>query len=163
MKKRGMQQLGRRIRETAERLLAEGRCTVDEVAAEVEQLHGDVIGAEANALIYGQIKEIVRNLLHQLSEDEDDPDAQQQALPGLKLPTVIAVKRADGGYYYVRSDQAVWAELESGLETREENIVRAVVKRDQYRAQLDRLRPWMADDPGCTVADALRRERGSAV
>lgn len=41
---------------------------------------------------------------------------------------------------------------------REQNITRAVVRRDDYRDGMDRLRPWMEHDPACTVAEALRRE-----
>lgn len=152
--------LKRTITETAHRLLAEGRCTVEDVADDVMQEHHETVQSEAQNLIYGQIKEVVKQLLRNLSEDDDDPDSQQ-ALPGLKLPTVIAVKNADG-YEYVRADLATWDDLVSGLAEREQNIVRATVKRDQYRAELDRLRPWMADDPECTVADALRRERQAA-
>lgn len=153
--------LKRAATETAHRLLAEGRCTVEDVADDVMHEQHDAIQAEAKQLIYNQIKRIVKDLLRNLSEDEDDPDAQQ-ALPGLKLPTVIAVKKEDGEYEYVRADQANWDDLIAGLAEREQNIVRATVKRDQYRAELDRLRPWMASDPDCTVADALRKERGAA-
>lgn len=155
-----MSQLDRLITEVAHRLLAEGRCTVDDVADEAIAEHGDLIDAEAKALVYRQIKSVVRRLLRNLSENEDDPGAQQ-ALPGLKLPTTIAVKREDGVYEYVRADQATWEDLEAGLAEREHNIVHATIKRDQFRAEMDRLRPWMGDDPDCTVADALRREKSA--
>lgn len=151
-------QLRHTITETAHRLLAEGRCTVEDVADDVMSEHYEEVQAISQHLIYNQIKEVVKQLLRNLSENEDDPDAQQ-ALPGLKLPTVIAVKRQEGDYEYVRADQANWDDLIAGLAEREQNIVRATVKRDQYRAELDRLRPWMASDPDCTVADALRREQ----
>jgi hypothetical protein len=153
--------LRRTISEAAHRLLAEGRCTVEDVADSVMHEHHDTVQAEAQNLIYDQIKDVVKQLLRTLSEDDDDPGAQQ-ALPGLKLPTVIAVKREETGEYeYVRADQANWDDLIAGLAEREQNIVRATIRRDQYRAELDRLRPWMASDPGCTVADALRMERGA--
>lgn len=156
-----MNQLERLITEVVHRVLDEGRCTVDEVADQAIAQYGDLIDAEAKALVYKQIKSIVRRLLRDLSDNEDDPDAEQ-ALPGLKLPTTIAVKRADGVYEYLRADQAVWEDLQAGLVEREQNIVRATIKRDQFRSEMDRLRPWMADDASCTVADALRRERASA-
>lgn len=154
--------LKRTISETAHRLLAEGRCTVEDVADDVMQEHHDAVQAEAQNLIYNQIKDVVKQLLRNLSEDEDDPDAQQ-ALPGLKLPTVIAVKTRTGDYEYVRADQANWDDLISGLAEREQNIVRATIRRDQYRAELDRLRPWMASAPDLTVADALRMERAASI
>lgn len=77
---------------------------------------------------------------------------------GLKLPSAIAVRKGDG-IYYVRADLATWDELMAGLNEREQNIVRAVVKRDQYQEAVDRLRAYMENDPTCTVADALRREK----
>lgn len=92
--------------------------------------------------------------------DDDGSEQSQQALPGLKLPSAIAVRGKDEDIYYVRADMATWDEVLAGLAEREQNIVRAVIKRDQYQEAVDRLRPWMEHDPACTVADALRRERG---
>ena len=152
-----MSTLDRRIREVAQRLLDEGRCTIEDVADEVMSDNADLIEAEARALIYKQIKATVKTLLGRLSDDDETEDAPM--LPGLKLPSVIAVRRKDGGYDYVRTDQAVWSDLQAGLREREDNIVRATAKRDRYRDGMDRLRPWMQDDESVTVAEALRRER----
>jgi hypothetical protein len=146
------------IRETALAVLAEtGRCTVDDVAERAELDHGELIGHEARDLIHKQIKRIVKDILNSLADDEDEP-ADQPALYGLKLPSAIAIRRTDDSYYYVRTHNAVWPEIEAGLDEREDNIVRATVKRDLYVQGMDRLRPWMAGDPSVTVAEALRRE-----
>lgn len=154
-----MSKLTNRLRETAHAVLAEtGRCTVDDVTQRAESDHGGDIELEARELVHKQIKRIVKDILNSLTNDEDDQD--QPVLSGLKLPSAIAVRRTeDDSYYYVRTESAVWAEIEAGLDEREQNIVRATVKRDQYETEMDRLRPWMADDPSVTVADALRRER----
>jgi hypothetical protein len=149
------------LTECAHAELAEGRCTVDDVAARAERLHAELIEAESMELVRQRIKDIVKKLLRDLAEDEDSEQAQQ-ALPGLKLPSAIAVRRTDDAIYYVRADMATWSELQAGLAEREQNIVRAVIRRDQFQETVDRLRPWMEHDPACTVAEALRRERGGA-
>lgn len=152
-----MNLLNRLLNECAQAQLAEGRCTVEDVTERAFALHAEIIDGESKALIYRQIKATVKRILGDLAENEDEPEAQQ-ALPGLKLPSAIAVRKGDD-IYYVRADLAVWDELMAGLNEREQNIVRAVVKRDQYQEAVDRLRVFMEDDPGCTVADALRREK----
>jgi hypothetical protein len=151
--------LDQAITECAHAELAEGRSTVDRVASRVEREYGDLIDVRSRELVRKQIKDVIKRLLRDLADDEGSPEAQQ-ALPGLKLPSAIAIRDKDGGIYYVRADQATWVELQSGLDEREQNIVRAVIKRDQYQEAVDRLRPWMEHDETCTVAEALRREGG---
>lgn len=149
--------LRRLLTEVAHAVLAEGRCTIDEVAERAEALHGDLIEAESRQLVREQIKSIVRKLLRDLADDDDGEQAQQ-ALPGLKLPSAIAVRGKDEDIYYVRADMATWDEVLAGLAEREQNIVHAIIKRDQYMEAVDRLRPWMEHNPSRTVADALRLE-----
>lgn len=155
-----MKNLNKLLIECAHAELAEGRCTVDDVAARAERLYGALIEAESKQLVRERIKDIVRKLLRDLADD-DGSEQSQQALPGLKLPSAIAVRGKDEDIYYVRADMATWDEILAGLAEREQNIVRAVAKRDQYLEAVDRLRPWMESDPACTVADALRREGGA--
>lgn len=154
-----MSNLDRRLTEVVHAMLAENaRCEIDDVVERAYEVHGELIDIETKELLYKQVKRIVTSILKRMSEDEDE-QGDDQALPGLKMPSTIAVRREDGSYYYVRTDQAVWTEVEAGLKEREDNIVRATVKRDQYRAGMDRLRPYMANNEAVTVAEALRRER----
>lgn len=154
-----MSKLTKVLAECVHELLKDGRPTVAEVAELAEERHGDLIDAEAQKLVHRAIKSEVKKILRELAGDIDVETEQQETLPGLKMPTVIAVRDVNG-IYYVRTDMAVWHEIQAGLGERENNIVRAVSKRDEYRHAMDRLRPHMADDPECTVAEALRREAG---
>lgn len=76
---------------------------------------------------------------------------------GLLLPTAIAFALNDGSIGYVASENATWDQLLAGLEFRDRNITAAQAKREQYIASLDLLHPFMANDPACTVSDAIRR------
>lgn len=133
---------------------------VDHVVACAYNRYGDVFAESAERLVWSAARRIAKDVMRDLAEDEDN--GGQQRLPGIHLPSAIAVPQQDGTFRYVLAEKATWEVLVAGRALRTANVARAQAKLDLYDETLDRLRPIMANDPTCTVADALRRERGAA-
>ena len=83
------------------------------------------------------------------------------SLSGLAVPTAIAVPKEKGGFYYVRTDKATWAQLVAGEHVRAANVDRAAAKHDAYRESMACLRPIMEQHPNLTVAEAVQIMRAS--
>lgn len=139
------------LRECVTDLLeTEPNVTVDQVVDCAYRRHGDAFTAEAEQLILRAARTEVAKLMRDLTDDDE-----QQTLPGVSLPSAIAVRTANGTYY-VRADKARWHELLAGRELRSDNVAAAQVKLDAYDDTVDLLRPYMAEHPDVTVAAALR-------
>src|SRR5690606_2007167 len=106
----------------------------------------DVFIQATEQMVQAAAKTIVAKLMRDLSED-DAPT--QLSLPGLGLPSAIAVQTAEGTYY-VRSDKATWDELLAGRQIREANVSAAQAKLAAYDESCDLLRPYM-EGTGRTV------------
>lgn len=140
------------LRECAVDLLeTEPQVTVAQVVACAYRRHGDVFIQATEQMVQAAAKTIVAKLMRDLSED-DAPT--QLSLPGLGLPSAIAVQTAEGTYY-VRSDKATWDELLAGRQIREANVSAAQAKLAAYDESCDLLRPYM-EGTGRTVAEAVR-------
>lgn len=133
---------------------------VDHVVACAYGRYRDVFENETKRLVWNAARDAVKHILRRLSED--DADSGQQGLPGIHLPSAIAVPQPDGSFGYVQAEKATWDILLAGRTVRVQNVDRAQAKLDLYDATLARLRRFMESDSGCTVADAVRRERGAA-
>lgn len=141
------------LRECATDLLdTEPNVTVNSVVSCAYRRHGDAFVEAQQALVRQAATTIVRNLMRDLTSDDESP---QLSLPGLDLPSAIAVQ-TDTGTYYVRSDKATWSELEAGEDVRAGNVAAAQSKLDTYRESMELLRPFMEGNPSVTVADAVR-------
>lgn len=127
--------------------------TVEQVVNCAYRRHGDEFAAQADALVLSSARAIVANLMRDLSDDDGNA---QLTLPGLDLPSALAIP-APNGTYYVRTDKATWVELVAGREVRAVNVERAQAKLDAYDESIDVLRQFMEHDPTLTVADALNR------
>src|SRR5207253_6600704 len=124
-----------------------------QVVFQARQMAGDVFASEQDRLVLQAAERIAKAIMKGLTEN----DNSQLGLPGLTLPSAIAVPQdEEGGYYYVRTDKAHWPELLAGRELRVENVQRAQAKLDAYEESLRLLRPVMEDDVEMTVGDALR-------
>ena len=146
------------LRECATDLLdTEPNVTVAQVVGCAYRRHGDVFAAASQQMVEAAARDIVAKLMRDLTDD-DGPS--QLSLPGLELPSAIAVQHPDGTYY-VRSDKATWTELLAGREIREANVSAAQAKLDTYDESLDVLRPHM-EGSGRTVAEAVRLIAGEA-
>lgn len=125
-----------------------------EVVLCAQQRYGDVFIAEQERLVFQAAARIAKSIMRDMAMDDDD----QLSLPGINLPSAIAVPHEnEDGYYYVRTDKACWSELEAGRELRVSNVRRAQQKLDQYDEALLRLQPIMEHEPDLTVADAVER------
>lgn len=146
------------LRDCATDLLdTEPNVTVDQVVGCAYRRHGDEFAQASQQMVLAAARDIVAKLMRDLTDD-DSPD--QLSLPGLELPSAIAVQHPDGTYY-VRSDKATWVELIAGRNLREANVSAAQAKLDAYDESLDLLRPHM-EGTERTVADAARRIRDEA-
>lgn len=146
------------LRDCATDLLdTEPNVTVDQVVGCAYRRHGDEFAQASQQMVLAAARDIVAKLMRDLTDD-DSPD--QLSLPGLELPSAIAVQHPDGTYY-VRSDKATWIELIAGRNLREANVSAAQAKLDAYDESLDLLRPHM-EGTERTVADAARRIRDEA-
>jgi hypothetical protein len=114
-------------------------------------------GDEVDRLAFNAANREVKDFLKSLSEDDDSP---QLALPGLDLPSVIAIP-VEGGFAYKSTASCDWSELGAGLSTREINVASAQRKLDTYRENLDLLRPVMEGTP-LTTAEAARKLMGGS-
>lgn len=145
------------LRECATDLLeTEPHVTVDQVVGCAYRRHGEVFTAATQAMVLAAAREIVAKVMRDLSED-DSPD--QLSLPGLDLPSAIAVQHPDGTYY-VRSDKATWEELMAGRQVRVANVSAAQAKLDAYDESCEVLRPHM-EGTARSVADAARLIAGA--
>lgn len=143
------------LAESAHLLLdQESRIRAEDVVAEVKSREPDLFAAESGRLAVEAASRIVKDLLRSLSEDDHTDD--QTSLPGLVLPTAIAVEDEAGNFYYVKALQANRDELRAGRAQRVANVARAQRRLDQYDESLDLLLPVMTDD-AMTVEDAVRQ------
>lgn len=143
------------LRECALDLLAtEDRVEIDHLVDCAEQRYPDAFVDETARLVRNAARNTAKKLLRDLAEDDD---GDQLRLPGLILPTALAVPAENGdGYYYVRTDKATWPQVEAGRHIREVNVERAQAKLDAYDDSMGKLSPLMAHDWSLTVGDALR-------
>lgn len=135
------------------------RATVDDIVSCAWDRHADLLAEHGNQLVWQQVRNLVKNIMRERSSDDDD-ETVQQTIPGLGLPSAIAIPTGGNAYEYVRSDKATWEDLLAGRTTRESNIVHAQRQLDRYDRALDALRPFME---GTTLtAGEAARQRGAA-
>lgn len=140
------------LRECATDLLdTEPSVTVEQVVNCAYRRHGDVFEAEAERMVMQSARTLVAQMMRELVEDDDDT---QLALAGLTLPSAICVQ-SPNGTYYVRSDKAVWHELQAGRTVRSSNVTAAQRKLDMYDDTCEGLRPIMEANPCMSVRDAM--------
>ena len=157
------------LNEAAVALLeSQRRVRPGEVVRRARDLHAELFAMEQERLIMQAAERIAKQVIKDLSEDDDDergPSACQLVLLDLALPTAIALPDEDGPgdtFVYIRTDKATWADLLAGGGVRDRNVERALAKRDAYWESVDYVRPIMEPRPDLTVAEALRIiQRGS--
>lgn len=153
------------LRQCAAALLDERDSVVpDDVVECAYRRHPGVMALETERLVRNAACRVVKEIMRELASDEEDND-QQQALPGLGLPTAICNPNPEGeGFIYVRYDKASLEQLEAGELIREQHVEAAVAALDRYRASVARLRPYF-DEEHITVREAYsawRTEAGAA-
>jgi hypothetical protein len=147
------------LRDAAVSLLdSRDRVEAKDVVQKARMRHADIFELEQQRLVMEAAGRIAKEIMKELSEDNEPP---LLTLFGLSVPTAIAVPKEEGGFYYVRTDKATWAQLVAGEQTRATNVERALAKLDAYRESMEYLRPAMEHSPGRTVAEAMQVMRGS--
>ncbi len=95
------------------------------------------------------VRKAVRDEIIRRTKERPEDHGQMALFPG--LPAAIRVDENR----YVPRDRATWADLLAGRQERVENIANAEKALALYDNDIERLRPYMADDLGVTVADAI--------
>lgn len=131
------------------------RPTINDIVDVAEAQYPQLVAAQGEHLVRQQMGRIVRDALRQSART-----SAQLALPGLKLPSAIAVRENGSDVYYVATRQATWAELQAGETERVENVTSAQASLDEYREGLRILEPVMSDDLTLTVVDAVDKLLG---
>lgn len=124
-----------------------------EVTEMVMELFPELVEERATDLIKRCITRWVKDIMRAQTTEDDE----QYPIPGLVLPTAIAIPTSTGDIRYLRTDKARWQDLEAGLKMRNINIARANAKLRRYVESMDRLRPIMQGKPRMTVAQAIRK------
>lgn len=117
-----------------------GEAVVPEMVKLIMTTHPDVFGAEAERLAFNALTREVKDYLRSLTDDEDG--GGQMSLPGLDLPSAIALP-TEGGYVYKATRFCTFDELQQGRQVRLQNVERATAKLDTYDEGLARLAPVM--------------------
>ena len=100
-----------------------------------------------------------KDYMRQLSNDDE---SAQLKLPGVDLPSVLAIPAEGGDFVYRASAFCQWPEVEAAGKVRDDNVARAQAKRDHYSEQMETLRPYM-EGTDRTVAEAVEIMLGEAV
>lgn len=142
------------IRPLAVEMIEAGqRVIVADVVREAQRRYPAEFVDETQRLAFNAATREAKDVLKTLTEDDDSP---QLELPGLALPSVIALPSGEGEFIYKATASCTWPELEAGEHIRKQNVVAAVAKLDTYRANLDVLRPVMKGT-SLTAAQAARK------
>ena len=92
-----------------------------------------------------------KDYMRQLSNDDE---SAQLKLPGVDLPSVLAIPAEGGDFVYRASAFCKWGEVEGAFKVRDDNVVKVQAKRDHFSEQMETLRPYM-EGTELTVAEAV--------
>ena len=102
---------------------------------------------------------MAKDFMRSLSNDDD---SAQLKLPGVDLPSVLAIPAEGGDFVYRASAFCKWGEVEGAFKVRDDNVVKVQAKRDHFSEQMETLRPYM-EGTDLTVAKAVELMLGDAV
>lgn len=119
--------------------------------------HPQIIRDHFEHLGNRQLLNEIKSILRAWSED-DHTSNDQMTLPGIALPTAIAIPAEnESGYVYRSTSSATFEDLLAAEHVRLKNVERAQARLDQFRESLETLRPYMEHDRLVTVADAIEQ------
>ena len=101
---------------------------------------------------------MAKDFMRSLSNDDD---SAQLKLPGVDLPSVLAIPAEGGDFVYRASAFCKWGEVEGAFKVRDDNVVKVQAKRDHFSEQMETLRPYM-EGTDLTVAEAVELMLGDA-
>jgi len=140
--------------EVIDELMASGEgFQLGDVATRMIEQHGELLRDRAEKAQYRQIINDAKTILRKMS---DDDTLQQEALPGLGLPSAIAIPaETESGFVYKSSLNCTWDDLQGGIEVRRRHLQTAGAKYDQMVDEVEALRPEMEYDRTITVRQAI--------
>lgn len=97
-----------------------------------------------------------KDYMRQLSNDDE---SAQLKLPGVDLPSVLAIPAEGGDFVYRASAFCKWKEVEGAFKVRDDNVTKVQAKRDHFSEQMETLRPYM-EGTDLTVAEAVEQMLG---
>lgn len=92
-----------------------------------------------------------KDYMRQLSNDDE---SAQLKLPGVDLPSVLAIPAEGGDFVYRASAFCKWEDVEGAFKVRDDNVAKVQAKRDHFSEQMETLRPYM-EGTELTVAEAV--------
>ena len=145
------------IRPIVIEMISTGKPTIAaDIVKEARRRHPVEFADETNRLAFNAATREAKDVLRSLSEDDESP---QLSLPGLTLPSVIAIPTEGGDYTYRLAATCKWPELVSGRSIRADHVEAAQRKLDTYDENIEVLRPHM-EGTSLTVKQAARRIAG---
>lgn len=142
------------LRPLALEMVSSGRPVIAaDIVREAQRRYPDEYVAEVDRLAWNAAQREVKDVLHSLSEDDQ---SAQFALPGLDLPSIIAVPTEGGEFAYRATGACTWDDLVAGRSVRSDNVTAAQAKLDSYDGNLTLLRPVM-EGTKLTTAEAARK------
>lgn len=109
---------------------------VRDVVERVRTRYPDLVDTESDRLVDAAIAREIKAI----ARGEAEHGAQ---LSLFGFPSVIAIPIPEDGYEYMATAKARWEQLVSGGDIRQQNVLRAQQRLDQYNSALDYVRPVM--------------------
>jgi len=130
--------------------------SVADIADDFITANGTLVSAEADRLIHRETVNRIKSILRR--REEDNGATGQLSIPGIDLPSVVAVPaEVAGGHLYKSTLDCTWSDLEGAREIRRRNLEAVRTAYDVFNDSLESLRASMADDKNITVREAIGR------
>lgn len=131
------------------------------VADEFIASNSTLVTTEADRMIYRQTVNEIKRILRR--REEDSGATGQLSIPGIDLPSVVAVPaEVAGGHLYKSTLDCTWSDLEGAREIRRRNLEAVRTAFDVFDDSVESLREVMAADRHITVREAIGRHGQSA-
>ena len=127
-----------------------------DIADQFTERHGDLLLSNAKHNLRRDLVREIKNMLKGFTED--DLTNGQLTIPGIELPTAIAIPaETASGFVYKNSLNCTWDDIQGGIAVRKRHVTDASRKLDQMVASAEMLRSEMAYDRTITVREAIQR------
>jgi hypothetical protein len=143
----------------ADKVAAGEEIVIPSVVQKVVMQHPEEFSDTQYELAIKAANRWAKDFMRQLSNDDD---SAQLKLPGVDLPSVLAIPAEGGDFVYRASAFCQWEEVVAAGKVRDDNVVKVQAKRDHYFEQMDLLRPYM-EGTNLMVAEAVELMLGDAV
>lgn len=125
-----------------------------DIADDFIAANATLVSSEAERLIFRETVNEIKRILRR--REEDNGSGGQLSIPGIDLPSVVAVPaEVAGGYRYKGTLDCTWDDLEGAREIRRRNLEAVRIAYDIFDDSVESLRLAMAGDKNITVREAI--------